>query len=250
LLVLSTFLAPSASSQDIQVTLEADAFTAVLSSAMPGAPSGAFSGSLSLNGSPSEIPVTGSAQASPDRLRITVKAKYRDVPEDWANRFRIGDFDYRLRGRVGRVLNIDWSGTKRYDEVEVETPENAPSNFVKLGSIELTQLTSSGSAARAQVTIRNPLSFPLKIASTRYQLSAKGRDVGFGSTKNMILQPAQNTLDLPIEVDHGELLAAARTALRSGGKVDGRLQGTLVIRLPGGYIDFPLDLSGRFSFSK
>jgi LEA14-like dessication related protein len=247
---LLTAVADPPSSQDIHITVGMDGFTAVLSSAMPGARSGAFSGSLSLNGSPSEIPVTGTAQASVERLRITVKVKYRDVPEDWANRFRIGDFDYRLRGRVGGVRNIDWWGTKRYDQVEAETPENAASGFVKLGSIVLTQLTRSESAARAQVTVQNPLSFPLKIASTRYELSAKGREVGYGSTKNMILQPAQNILDLPIEVDNGKLLAAASTALRSGGKVDGHLQGTLVIRLPGGYIDVPLDLSGRFALPK
>ena len=54
-------------------------------------------------------------------------------------------------------------------------------------------------------------------------------------------------MKLPIDLDHGELLAAAGSALRSGGDVEGRLRGTLVVRLPGGDIPVPLDLLGRFS---
>jgi hypothetical protein len=52
---------------------------------------------------------------------------------------------------------------------------------------------------------------------------------------------------LSIDLDHGRLLAAAGSALRSGGDVEGRLRGALVVRLPAGDFPVPLDLSGRFS---
>ena len=54
-------------------------------------------------------------------------------------------------------------------------------------------------------------------------------------------------MSLPIDLDHGELLAAAGSALRAGGEIEGRLRGSLVVRLPGGDIPVPIDLSGRVS---
>ena len=179
---------------------------------------------------------------------LSVMLRYRDVPEDWIRRLRDSDFDYRLRGRVAGGNPVAWSGTRRWKEIEVEKREVAASSFVKLSSIQLTEFSLLESAARADVTVRNPLSFPLKLASASYRLFANGSEVGSGAAGEMILRPEQETtLKLPIDVDHGQLLAAAGSALRSGGDVEARLRGALVLRLPGAEIPVPLNLSGRFS---
>lgn len=248
LLVLSALPAAVTTPLDIRVVPESETFTVILSGAEPRAPAGAFSGSLSLNGSASEIPITGIARTTAKRLELSVKMRYRDVPEDWIKRFRAADFDYRLRGRVAGGSAVEWSGTRRWGEIAIERREEAVSGFVKLGSIALTQFSLLESAASAEVTVRNPLSIPLKLASTSYSLFANGREVGSGSTGEMILRAGQETtLNLPIDLDHGQLLSAAGSALRSGGEVEGRLRGSLVVRLPGGDIPVPLDLSGRVS---
>jgi LEA14-like dessication related protein len=104
------------------------------------------------------------------------------------------------------------------------------------------------SEARAQLSVRNPFSFALKIARMEYALSADGRDVGTGRTQGLILHPLQqNVLELPIDVNHGELLSAAGGALASGGDVAVKLTGRLVVRLKGGDISVPLALSGNLS---
>jgi LEA14-like dessication related protein len=248
LLILSALPAAAVPAVDLRVIPESESFTAIVSRAEPGASAGAFSGSLSLYGSVSEIPISGVARASAERLELSVKIRYRDVPEDWIKRFRAADFDYRLRGRVVGGSAIQWSGTRRWGEVSIEKREEAVSGFVKLGSIALTQFSLFESAARAEVTVRNPLSVSLKLASTSYSLFANGRDVGSGSTGEMTLKAGQETtLNLPIDLDHAELLAAAGSALRSGGEVEGRLRGSLVVRLPGGDVPVPLDLAGRVS---
>jgi LEA14-like dessication related protein len=96
--------------------------------------------------------------------------------------------------------------------------------------------------------VRNPFAFPLKVASATYRLFANGREVGSGETRGLLLHPKQdNALDFPAELDHSALLGAAGGALASGGEVDGRLNGVLVVRLPGGDLPVPLDLSGRFA---
>jgi LEA14-like dessication related protein len=252
LVVLLTAFAGTARTHDIHVLPGTDGMTALLSGTLPTPAAGAFTGSLSLNGSPAEMPVAGVAQRTGERVAITFRILYREIPEDWASRFRIADFDYRLRGRIASGPPIDWSGTERFDEVEVEkAPDTASSRWITLDSVELTEFSLLESAARAQLTVDNPLPFPLKLASTSYRLVANGRNVGSGSTKGMIVHAAQKTsLDLPIALDHGQLLAAAGSALRSGGQVDARLQGTLVIRLPGGDIPVPLDLAGKVSLFK
>ena len=248
LLVLSAMLFAVAAPLEIRVVPESETFTVVVSGAEPRAQAGAFSGSVSLNGSASEIPITGVARAAADRLELSLKVRYRDVPEDWIKRFRAADFDYRLRGRVAGEKAVEWSGTRRWSEIAIEKGEEVASGFVKLGSIALTQFSLFESAAKADVTVKNPLSFPLKLASTSYRLFANGREVGSGSTNEVILKAGQETtLALPIDLDHGQLLAAAGSALRSGGEVEGRLRGSLVVRLPGGDIPVPLDLSGRVS---
>jgi len=249
LLMLTAFVAPIASAQDIRLVVDAQSVTASFSGPMDGAPSGAFTGKLSLNRSSSEIPVTGTAQSSLQRVRITIKVKYADVPQDWFNRYRSYDFDYRLRGQIAGTRNVDWSGTRRYDDVEAETKDNGGSDFIKLSSIALTQTSSKDIGARVQATIENPLSFPLKISSAKYRLSVKGREIGSGSLKGATLHPAQNTLDLPVDLDQAALLAAVGAALRSSGPIYGHLQGTLVIGLPGADLEVPLELTGRASLS-
>ena len=240
--------ASAAAPADIRLVPDLQAVTVIVSGARAGAPTGAFSGSVSLNGSSSEVPVTGLARASGERLELVLRMRYRDTPEDWVRRLRVSDFDYRLRGRVAGGSPFEWSGTRRWDQVEVERREDVASGFLKLTSIQLTEFSLLESAAQAEVTVRNPLAFPLKLASASYRLLANGREVGSGATGEMILRPGQETtLKLPIDLDHGQLLAAAGSALGSGGDVEGRLRGALVVRLPGGDIRVPLDLSGRFS---
>ena len=247
-LLAQALRASPATPADIHVVPELEAVTVILSRAEPGAEAGPFSGSVSLNGSASEVPVTGLARASGGRLEVSVKIRYRDVPEDWIRRLRLSDFDYRLRGRVAGRTPIEWSGTSPWRGVEVEKRENAVSGFVRLGSIQLTEFSLVESSARADVTVRNPFPFRLKLASASYRLFANGSEVGSGAAGETILRPEQETtLKLPIDIDHGQLLAAAGSTLRSGGDVEGRLRGALVIRLPGGDIAVPLNLSGRFS---
>jgi LEA14-like dessication related protein len=250
LLILAALVASAASAQDIRIVVDADGVNASFSGAMDGAPSGDFVGKLSLNHSKSEINVKGTAQASLQRVRISVKLNYKDVPEDWLNRYRSYDFDYRLHGQIAGARNVDWAGTRRYDEVEAETKDNGGADFLRLSSIALTQAASNQISARVQVAIQNPLSFPLKMTSANYRLTAKGKEIGSGSIKNATLRPAQNTLDLPMDLDQAALLSAVGAALRSGGNAVGHLHGTLVIGLPGGDIEVPLDLTGKVSLTK
>jgi len=250
LLLLPFFLASLGRPLDIEVRPVEQSFTAVLSGPAAGLSAGAFRGALSLNGSREEVPVSGVAERQGSEWRLPITIRYADVPADWANRFRLGAFDYRLHGSVAGVP-LELAGTKRWEAVEVEGDKSVVSRFLVLSSVEVTDFSFLESEARALLSVRNPFSFPLKVASARYRLHANGREVGSGETRGLLLRPSRvSTLSLPVELDHGELVAAAGRALLSRGEVKARLNGALTIRMPGGDVSVPLDLSGGLSLSE
>jgi len=226
------------------LAIAGDAAIRVTLSGTGDVPGGPFQGAISVNGSPAELPLSGTVERAGREWKLPVAVRYADVPADWADRFRPEGFTYRLRSASGR----EWSGSARWQDVELEGSREAAEEYVKLDDVTLSNVSLLSSEANAQVTVRNPFSFPLKIASTQYTLFANGREVGSGGTQGMILHAAQkNRLALPIDVDHSELLSAAGGALVSGGDVAVRLQGRLVVRLKGGDVAVPLALSGHLS---
>lgn len=226
----------------------AEVFSATLVGPAAGVRSGPFVGSISINGSPVELSVTGRADASGGRLRLPLTLRYSDVPQDWANRFRAETFGYRVRGRVGDSTPIEWSGVARWDDVGVEGERESVARFVRLVELEVTDVSLLSSDARAVLAVRNPFSFPITIASSRYRVTAGDRVVGNGSTRGLLLRPRrESTILLPVEVEHGALIAAAGGAVLSGEGVPARLAGALTVRLPGGDVPVPIDLAGRLS---
>jgi LEA14-like dessication related protein len=225
-----------------------DTFSATLVGPAGGARGGHFSGRISVNGSSVEVPISGRAEATRQGLRVPLTLRYSDVPQDWANRFRADTFDYRLSGRVAGTAPVEWTGTARWDDVGVEGERETVQRFVRLVTLEVTDVSLLSSDARAVVAVRNPFSFPLTVASSRYRVSVDGRVLGAGSTRGMILRPRQeSTVLLPLEVEHGALISAAGGAVLSGEAVPARLAGALTIRLPRGDVAVPIDLAGRLS---
>ena len=208
---------------------------------------GPFKGSIAINGSASEMPVAGTVAHSGGQFVLPFVVRYADVPADWADRFRAEGFTYRLRAPGGSAPR-EWTGTRSWKDVEVEGGRDTLAEFLVLDDVALTNVSLLSSEARAQLSVRNPFSFALKIARMDYVLFADGREVGAGRTQGLILHPSQkNVLALPIDVDHGELLSAAGGALVSGGDVAVKLTGRLVLRLKGGDLSVPLALSGNLS---
>ncbi len=207
---------------------------------------GPFRGTISVNGSTSEQPISGTVAHAAGRWVLPVSVRFSDVPADWADRFRPDGFSYRLRSSGPSPR--DWTGSEAWKDVELEGNHDATAEYASLDDVALTDVSLLSSEARARVSVRNPFAFPLKIASTDYVLFANGREVGSGETQGMLLHPGQkNVLTLPVDVDHAALLSAAGGAVLSGGDVAVQLKGKLVLRLKGGDVAVPLALSGNLS---
>ncbi len=232
----------------VQVAGEKDVRATISGPAAEMAP-GPFKGSLSLNGSAAELPISGAVSHAGGRWRLPVVVRYVDVPAAWTEGFRTDTFTYRLRGSTGDAAGAaprEWSGTQSFHDVEVGGGD--AERFLSLQDVRLTEMSLLSSEAVGELAILNPLGFDLRIAEARYVLFADGEPVGDGATRGMILHAGQrNVLNLPIEIDHGSLIAAAGQALLSGGDVAVRLTGKLVLRLKGGDVVVPLDLSGHLT---
>jgi LEA14-like dessication related protein len=231
----------------IQVAGEKDVRATISGPAAEMAP-GPFRGSLAINGSAAELPIAGTVTHAGDRWRLPVVVKYADVPAAWTEGFRTDTFTYRLRGSTGGAgaAPREWTGIQSFHDVEVEGGD--AEKFLSLQNVRLTEMSLLSSEAVGDLAILNPLGFDLRIAEAQYVLFAEGEQVGDGAARGMILHAGQkNILSLPIEIDHGSLIAAAGQALVSGGDVAVRLKGRLVLRLKGGDVVVPLDLSGHLT---
>ena len=90
-----------------------------------------------MNGSPEAVPVSGIARTVDGHAELSLTLRYHDVPQDWAERLRAQDFDYRLRGKVERGATFDLAGTRRWDQVTIEKREDTKANLMKLDSIDI-----------------------------------------------------------------------------------------------------------------
>lgn len=205
---------------------------------------GPFRGTIAFNGSAAELPVSGTVTHASGRFSLPVTVRYADVPVAWTEGFRTDTFSYRLRATGG--ASREWSGTQSFKDVEFAGGDSE--KFLSLQDVRLTEMSLMSSEAVGELAILNPLSFDLRIAEARYVLFADGEQVGDGAARGMILHGGQKSvLTLPIEIDHASLISAAGKALVSGGDVAVRLQGKLVLRLKGGDLVVPLDLSGHLT---
>jgi LEA14-like dessication related protein len=209
-------------------------------------PAGAFQGNVTVNGSDSKLPVSGTVTRDGAHWSLPIEVRFASIPADWAERIRPDSFSCRLQGKVGDATK-EWTESGSWREVEVDA-DKAQEKFLSLKDVRLTEMSLTSSEAEAIVAIRNPFAFPLRIAETEYTLFAEGREVGSGGTHGMILHPTQNNvLTLPVEIDHGALISAAGKALLSGGDVRVELNGRLVVRMKGGDIPIPLHLTGHLT---
>jgi LEA14-like dessication related protein len=246
MLIACLLLAAAAAPVEITVDPRPDG-SFVVSFAGPALPTSAgdFHGSLSLYGSPAEMPLVGRAEMRGGQLRLSAALRYSDVPGDWLNRFRRDAFDYRVRAEIAGGEGVSWSGTERWSQVKFAGSDESLEHFVKLASLELTSLSLTRSEGRAVLAITNPFSFPITLAATSYRLSVSGEEVGAGGTRGRILRPRRTVvLELPFTVQQWRFLAAAGGQWAVGADVEAELEGSLTLRLPTGDLSVSLRLPG------
>lgn len=237
----------SASSAPLEITVDPRPVSCYVLLAGPadGSGEGEFRGSLSLNGSSVELPVSGRAHVGGGRARLEAILRYGDVPEDWLARLRPDVFEYRIHGDVSGAGPVSWSGRKRWNEVVVPSGGEALSRFIELTSLELIDLSAKRSEGRAVLAIRNPFAFPVTAAAASYRVRVNGQEVGGGGPRERKVKAKHRSgLELPFRVDRGRFLSAAGSSWAVGAAVESGVEGFLTLRVGATSVEVPLKLSG------
>ena len=157
-----------------------ETLTAIISGPAASVPSGEFRGRVSLY----EAAHRGRWRWTTKRggvLRITMRIRYADLPEEWGKRVRPDGFEFRLRGVVAGAP-VDWRGRSLGRRHRLRGGERG-GRFVSLRDVEMTSLSPAGSHGVARISVVNPFTFPLRIASSDYQVEASGQAIGRGATR-------------------------------------------------------------------
>ena len=246
MVIACLLLVAAAAPPEITVDPRPGSFVVTFAGPVSKATSGPFRGSVALYGSAAEMPLSGRAEMSRGRLRVTAALRYVDVPADWLNRFRRDAFEYQVRGQVTGSETVSWSGTEPWDRIGVVGTGDTLEQFVKLASLELTSLALTRSEGRGLLVVTNPFSFPITLASTSYRLRIDGEEVGAGGTRGRILRPQYRvSLELPFTVQHWRFIGAAGGQWAAGAEIEAELDGSLTLRLPSGDLSIPLKFPAR-----
>ncbi len=247
-LALLILTAPSALSLEITVDPRPVSCGAVLAGPAEGDGAGEFRGTLSLNGSSVELPVSGRGRAGGGRARLELSLPYADLPQDWLARLRPDSFEYRIRGEIAGAGPVSWSGRMRWKDVVVSGGREALSRFIELTSLELLGLSEKHSEGRAVLAIRNPFAFPVTASAASYRVRVNGQEVGAGGPRERSVKAKRRSgLELPFRVDRGRFLSAAGDTWAAGASVESGVEGLLtlrVARVAAASVEIPLKLSG------
>ncbi len=151
----------------------------------------------------------------------------------------------QLLGEGGSKAPVCAAGLLRFGTPQFVAPASNVATFVRLGGVRLSGVGLAESEGEARALVYNPLGFPLGVRSLRYSLWIGDRRVVTGELKGIRLHPGkENDVRLPLRALNGDLIAAAGSAVVSGGTVDGLLLGEVNVKAGNDELTLPVKLSG------
>jgi hypothetical protein len=212
-----------------------------------GAPCGeSVKGTFTLFGSAPGVPVEGPLVYIPEGgCSLRFDYPFSAIGPDLVGKSKVDALEWSLSGErraLPPARPIAWSGRTPRETVKLtESMKMTLRRFVAIQKIGVGSLGLVTSTVNAVLDVTNPLSFDLRIAEAAYELTVDGRPVARGRKERFVLHAKRtNRLEMPIELDHAGLLAAAgRAALGTGAA--GVFSGTGRLRLPAGDLEFPFE---------
>jgi hypothetical protein len=147
----------------------------------------------------------------------------------------------RIEGKKAR--KVDWGATIPRTAVQLTEPGKATlRRFASATDLTLGPLGLNTTTLNAEIAVRSPLHFHLRVMEVRTELEVDGKVVASGLKQNFLIFGGRpNRITFPVTVDNRAMLSAAGSSLAKGAKVEGRLTGVARIRFPAGDIDYPVE---------
>ncbi|MFI5181868.1 MAG: LEA type 2 family protein [Thermoanaerobaculia bacterium] len=212
-----------------------------------GAPCGEWiRGTFTLFGSAPGVPVDAPLVYIPEGgCALRFDYPFTAIGPDLVGQSKVDALEWSLTGErrsLPPAKPISWSGRAPRETIKLtESMKVTLRRFVDIQNVGVGSLGLTSSTVNAVLDVTNPLSFDLRIAEAAYELTVDGKPVARGRKEKFLLHAKRaNRLELPIELDHAGLLAAAGKAALGKG-VSGVLSGVGRLRLPAGDLEFPFE---------
>jgi hypothetical protein len=207
---------------------------------------GQFRGHLSVYEVTPEIPVAGKIGLLNGRCEVTVPFAWRSMTEPMIQHARSDSLQLRLsgdfiEGRAGKKVN--WAVVANKSNLILTEPmKETVKRFAKAAELSLGGISLRDSTVNADITVQSPLGFDLRVSKISCALEIHGAVVAIGSKESFVLFTGRPTpLRIPVLIQHKALLSATGSVLSKMGKVNGKLFGTVQLRLPSGNMELPME---------
>jgi hypothetical protein len=193
------------------------------------------------------IRVAGTLAAIPGGCELPATLAWSALTAEAVQGVRGDVLKVRFRGEWtdGRkAKKVDWSGTMPREAIQLAEPMKVTlRRYARATDIQLGGLGLNTTTVNAEVVVRSPLRFHLRVMQVRCQLEVDGRVIATGAKDNfLIFGERPNPIVFPVVLDNRATLAAAGSGLAKGGRAEGRLVGVARLRFPGGDVDFPVEI--------
>jgi hypothetical protein len=212
-----------------------------------GAPCGeSVRGSFTLFGSAPGVPVKAPLVYIPEGgCALRIDYPFAAIGPDLVGKSKVDALEWSLTGErllLPPAKPISWSGRAPREAIKLtESMKVTLRRFVAVRNVTVGEMGFARSTVNAVLDVTNPLSFDLRITEAAYELTVDGKPVAKGLKEKFLLHAnRENRVELPVELDHAGLLAAAGKAALGKG-VAGVLSGVGKLRLPAGDLEFPFE---------
>jgi LEA14-like dessication related protein len=206
---------------------------------------------------PVKSPVLVVVQAQPGRNEAVffLDLVLEDTPEALLSRVGTSAIDLTLDGRLsgdaGSKVTIFAVGVLRFGTPDIKAPASFVQSFARFGGARFKGLTLSETSGEATVVLYNPFRFDLPVKNVTYSVHASDRRLGGGSKTGFLIRGGrENEIALPIAASNSELISAAGTAVLGGGAIEGRLVGSISLKVGRDEITVPVNLPGAVRVSE
>jgi hypothetical protein len=206
-----------------------------------------FEGTIRFNGGP-PVPLAGAILAAGRQSTLTAALRFDRIPEDLLSHLDPATFEYTLSGHAGPT-SVLVSGGGAWNAIAVDAAaRNAISRRMTVDDVTLERFSLRRSTVTLHLHLKSPLPFDLRLARFDVWLDSEGRRLGSASREKLLIhRDSVSTIEVPLELEHSALLAAAGAAVFSGGEFSGSVGGLLSVKLGAGDVSFPFHLPVRIS---
>jgi len=218
--------------------------------AAAGTCAGTFRGDVSFFNASPGIAIAGKVSAAPAGCELPAFVPWTAVTADAVRGARTDVLVVRFRGELAqgrKPRKVDLLGALPREAIEHAEPMAVTlRRFARATDLRPAALGMGTTTVNAEVVVRSPLKFHVRVMQVEWQLELEGETVATGTQGPFIVFSGRpNPVTFPVQLHHRAALSAAGGGLARGARTEGRLTGVARLRFPGGDVDFPVEIPVR-----